>query len=1482
MTKGVRRLPQINRMRIINFSYNNDKRHIIDEKLNFYQGENAMLSLTNGGGKSVLVQLVLQPVIPYARLQNRSISDFFRKRRYPAYVLIEWKLDDMGGYLLTGICIAGYEAQAGEGIEERNGIRYFTFTVKYSRSNNYDLENIPFVTKNGQFINILPFKDAVALIAEKSHDPRLGISYFSSDEAQEYGRHLATFNISQDEWRNIIVKINDDEGGVKEIFEKCKNTQQLMNDWILKTVDKVIYRNKEDSQKLERMLENLTEEMISNEQYIYDRQLMTEFLGKMQEYSKGIKLLLEGLDEQKKLENGLRQLFSYIDEENEKNREVYNNNNDIITECRRELELINMEERSLHYYECQKKYFVYRGAHSEVKKRYEEAQARQAQCKHERNLQKAVGLFGHIREIDAELAGLEEQIAEFRQVIGKDEKILSLEYSLKLAYEDRLKALDIELDGLIKEMDGLGEIKTRCDKEIDNAISEKDRLGKDCAVIKHKNRQFEKEEEILKQKLGLTYTRNLFGEADPEDVKKAFKALNSRLYKAEYARDQLEAAIEGIKAENRNIEIKLGELRQENTQLNNNLSDMVKLISEYDEAERKLSGIFEKYGLDYTLRFDAAYHEKSFEEILAKLEGTIFGIKRELGKKDETAAMLKNGTLHVSNDFADFLKTSEIEFETGETYLRNQKKEIRDRLVEKNPLLPFSFILREEGMKQLAAAAPELPVYQPVPLITFDMLDMQLEAQGRLVRKKKGISFLCLYDGRMLDASDLDAYMGQLRRESEELAARLDHYNTALKETREDSGIAVCFNYRQDSRYRLETAQNELAGKLKESEVSLEKLTEQKNELSRRIDESYKSMPKIHKAVDAAKADLDAFSQLVERSRNYELDRKTLNAHLKTIDEFDKKLAACKEEKSRTDARLTVALQEKNGKDGQKEDTKGKYDLVRHARPAMLLDEPLHILEGRLAGIKYQHTQDLRQLEIRRDEKKGEKKAREKELGKLKLAEEQYASVIFIQDRLDGLEEELERLDQSVKSLAERESEANGKLGSAKTKMETALEEVQKLGAEEPVPEDAIHPDFIRRRKEAREREEEKTRENSKIRDFIAQNERIADRIQQQVKITGKADLSGYSPSGDVKKEYDRLSEALSEKRKTNDTSSRYLNSKYMQIEKDYKEKNSNITNIFKGFEPFKSRADMDFDDFYYFYERIERQNEALKDFIRILETRLANLERNKSDMVQQSYMQAVQIFEEVQKISEDSSIRLSGKSKPVQMLQIDMQPLAERHAGLESVAAYIGYCTDKIRTDIKEGKNREDIRRSIEKLISSRELLNKVSDLSNLKIKTYKIDFNINNSEYKTWEQVLKENSGGGRFVAIFSVLAALISYTRKSRMKAEGLSGKSDTRVLLMDNPFGPISSEHLLKPLFEIAKKYNTQMICLTDLKQNSILNCFNLIYMLKIRTGTLGTKEYLKFEEHIRDGADLKTDEHLERAVFRAYDYQQLQISDYFNQ
>lgn len=82
---------------------------------------------------------------------------------------------------------------------------------------------------------------------------------------------------------------------------------------------------------------------------------------------------------------------------------------------------------------------------------------------------------------------------------------------------------------------------------------------------------------------------------------------------------------------------------------------------------------------------------------------------------------------------------------------------------------------------------------------------------------------------------------------------------------------------------------------------------------------------------------------------------------------------------------------------------------------------------------------------------------------------------------------------------------------------------------------------------------------------------------------------------------------------------------------------------------------------------------------------------------------------------------------------------------------------------------------------------------------------------------------------------------------------SRKEGGKVLIMDNPFTQTSSAHLLKPLMDIAKKSNTQLICLTGLGGDSIYNTFDNIYVLNLLSSKLrsGTKnligEHTKGEE-----------------------------------
>ena len=76
--------------------------------------------------------------------------------------------------------------------------------------------------------------------------------------------------------------------------------------------------------------------------------------------------------------------------------------------------------------------------------------------------------------------------------------------------------------------------------------------------------------------------------------------------------------------------------------------------------------------------------------------------------------------------------------------------------------------------------------------------------------------------------------------------------------------------------------------------------------------------------------------------------------------------------------------------------------------------------------------------------------------------------------------------------------------------------------------------------------------------------------------------------------------------------------------------------------------------------------------------------------------------------------------------------------------------------------------------------------------------------------------------------------------------IGGKGNTSVLVLDNPFGPISSKHMLEPMFAISRNYRVQMICLSDLSKSDIVSCFDLVIRAVVRKMSLSTREQLTHE------------------------------------
>ncbi|WP_152909100.1 hypothetical protein [Clostridium homopropionicum] len=78
-------------------------------------------------------------------------------------------------------------------------------------------------------------------------------------------------------------------------------------------------------------------------------------------------------------------------------------------------------------------------------------------------------------------------------------------------------------------------------------------------------------------------------------------------------------------------------------------------------------------------------------------------------------------------------------------------------------------------------------------------------------------------------------------------------------------------------------------------------------------------------------------------------------------------------------------------------------------------------------------------------------------------------------------------------------------------------------------------------------------------------------------------------------------------------------------------------------------------------------------------------------------------------------------------------------------------------------------------------------------------------------------------RYKKLFSNLSILPVQSEKKKLL-------KNAKVIILDNPFAKMTSQHLLKSFLEFAKLFNIQLICFTDVENEAVLSSFNLIYTL----------------------------------------------------
>lgn len=287
-------MPHINRIRVNNVKYNFGTQ-FYDDFIMRFSGKNTIYDLANGGGKSVLMMLLLQNMIPNCTLDEKQpIEKLFRTGNgsNTIHSLIEWKLnsDDIKNgykYMTTGFCARKARESNLEETEQRENaaIEYFNYVIFYREFNDNDIKNLP-LSNGKERITYHGLKNYLKDLEHKDYS--LIIKIF--ERKGEYQQFISQYGIYESEWE-IIRGINKTEGHVRTYFEtNYKTTRKVVEDLLIEEILQKSYHNTTgegaDFGKLLLDIKNKLVELTKKKNDIanYDRQIeiLNSFIARLQ------------------------------------------------------------------------------------------------------------------------------------------------------------------------------------------------------------------------------------------------------------------------------------------------------------------------------------------------------------------------------------------------------------------------------------------------------------------------------------------------------------------------------------------------------------------------------------------------------------------------------------------------------------------------------------------------------------------------------------------------------------------------------------------------------------------------------------------------------------------------------------------------------------------------------------------------------------------------------------------------------------------------------------------------------------------------------------------------------------------------------------------------------------------------------------------------------------------------------------------------
>lgn len=1454
-------MPNINRIRVNNVKYNFGTQGYDDFSMRMY-GKNTLYDLANGGGKSVLMLLLLQNLIPNCTLDEKQpIEKLFRNGggNTTIHSLVEWKLDDKDikegfRYMTTGFCarkakdgdtdqiaLPGAEQAAQEQNVTRDSasIEYFNYCIFYRDYNDNDIVNLP-LQNSKERITYSGLKNYLKDLARRN----MNLKVYVFERKGEYQRFISRYGLFESQWE-IIRGINKTEGHVRTYFEThYKTTRKVVEDLLIEEIiEKAFLVKTEQNDVNEDMAKTLLD--------IKDKLVeLSRKKSDIANYDKETELmhLLEGRV------SSFLSLYEEKDKVTKTLADVYATGEHLREQG--EAEIAAMEEKKEAYDRRQ----VFE------KKRIEGLKIVRDQYDLLRVQEEMQGLLKYVNQAEQELA-IAKQELDLKESIND-----YLRYLKDKAQMDENQAMidasmDSNTDQLArlhtyaytrKQMDDrrLADIRKqleRKEKAFQAKQEEAERLSHVAeegnvalAVAKSHKEHFEKEyHKYMEEIAAVRKDISILVLGDLEDLEKTLREEEQELtQKREASEESYLADYTQVNALERELYVEQESLQTAERALQE-ASDNHK---EYIENQERLKKMTQVYGVNDMAQLYHTIKERAFQQkiAVAELEKKIAAWNRHLEQVHEGRILEESEAV---TKVKDYLESRHGDFAlSGVDYLSALPKANREELLQCFPMLPYGVVTKQFDLVEEDERIGTLELgNQAVTIYDRTMLETP-----HLPAKEKGV---------LLIAKDPQTFVEEdaLAMEATRLEKQLAQLQEDLERARELDAV-----YEEDLDYTAKL--NDTA--FLNAEQRVQELREQVLDHQRKIEQLEKDIERTQKHCKVQQQDAEKWKQTLNENQKEQIKLAGIRAKSDLAEEsrqqlehYDAEVKRLSADTTDADSRLEHARLEAEELQGQIvhmeqqiaemtrdwDDLYKEYYVEDNLTAVNISEEQLKAEFLAAKAVVEQATivlEDKKKLITALSEsmERGMKLIRRRGISVEQLEALQQTEGLHPVDEtlLNRMSAQLSqisvRCDQLRADYKKKEQEASRLEGRVEQAIQTmtdrfgqeAFAELEFVSADtEHVTPTISKEDALQAIAEGdrilKELQEEIRNYDKEYRQYVKNNGVIIDLYKDVKRIVESEELD-ITQADILSEDQAKIREIFEESLLAYDKSNKAL-ARAKQELLNYKTQTANTFYTMGAFELSDSvKEDVEIPETYEDAKTLLANIREMISYIALekerVEQGIEDMEAIKNNFENQCIERCRDVRTELDKLPKLSRIQLDGEM--IQMVSLSV-PYVKDEFIKQRMSDYID--------EVVNGADQFQDNNDRIKYMKNRLLLKKlfgvmVTDMNAIRLKLYKRERIKEQSRYLRYEEAV--GSTGQSQGIYIQFLVSIINYI--SGMYAPEAEANELKKVIFIDNPFGAAKDIYIWEPIFALLKTNNVQLIVPARGATPAITNRFDVNYIL----------------------------------------------------